>query len=245
MTTAQASLLLGVPPDQVRVRLHQPVRDGLLFSPSRGLWVPVPAEYRSWGVVPGVQFMDDLMTHLGRTYYVGWLSAAELHGAAHQRPQVTQVAVDHSVADRQVGRVRLRFHTRAGLSALPRLQHTVATGQVWVSSPELTAVDLVERPDSGGGTSNVATVLAELAADPGLAGHALATTAATCPAAIARRLGYLLELVGAPVDLDPLRALVASRPLSGRAVLTARGPRRGIVDDRWGLIVNSEVEADL
>lgn len=35
-----------------------------------------------------------MMAHLGRDYYLGWLSAAEMYGAAHQRPQVLQVAVD-------------------------------------------------------------------------------------------------------------------------------------------------------
>ena len=50
-----------------------------LFSPSRGLWVAIPAKYRTWGAPPAVEFVDQLLTHLERDYYVGWLSAAEIH----------------------------------------------------------------------------------------------------------------------------------------------------------------------
>jgi predicted transcriptional regulator of viral defense system len=246
VTTEQAAELLGVPVEHVRVRLNRPVREGLLFSPARGLWVPVPAEFRTWRVTPALYFLDDLMGNLGREYYVGWLSAAEVHGAAHQRPQVTQVAVDIPLRDKDLGRVRVQFHTRTGLAGLPRVRHQVPTGQVWVSSPELTAVDLADDPERGGGVSNVATVLADLATDPGLDGRILAEVAARYPAAGARRLGYLLDTVRAPTDLDPLRALVARRPLARPAVLTPQGPRRGSGDgDGWGVLVNTDVEPDL
>ncbi|HLW45558.1 MAG TPA: hypothetical protein VKR78_05045, partial [Acidimicrobiales bacterium] len=50
LSTAEASKLLGVPADQVRVRMHPLLRTGRAFSPARGFWVAVPPEYRSWGV---------------------------------------------------------------------------------------------------------------------------------------------------------------------------------------------------
>lgn len=69
------------------------------------------------------------------------------------------------------------------MGALPRVARQVPTGQVWVSSPELTALDLADRPQRGGGVSNVATVLAELAADPGLSAGGLVELAVRFPAA--------------------------------------------------------------
>ena len=104
VTTTEAAEILGVPRDQVRVRLNAGVHAGRLFSPSRGLWVAIPPKYRAWGAPPATEFLDQLMTHLGREYYVGWLSAAEIHGAAHQRPQTLQVAVDRPVQGRSFGR---------------------------------------------------------------------------------------------------------------------------------------------
>jgi predicted transcriptional regulator of viral defense system len=245
VTTEEVASLLGIPRDHVRVRLNQPVADHQLFSPGRGLWIPIPAEYRTWGATPATHFLDDFLRHLERKYYIGWLSAAELHGAAHQRPQVTQVAVNQTVANREVGRNRLVFYERSSLTNLPRLKLRVPTGEVWVSTRELTAVDLVDRPERGAGISNVATVLSELAHDPRLSGDLLARAAKEFPSGTARRLGYLLDLLKADVDLTPLRRLIATRPLARPAMLTPQGPRRGEQDANWGLLLNTVVEPDL
>lgn len=76
----------------------------------RGLYVPVPPQYRSWRVVPADQFIDVMMSHLGCDYYVGFLSAAAHWGAAHQAVQEYQVVVNRHVLNRDIKRVRLRFH---------------------------------------------------------------------------------------------------------------------------------------
>jgi len=47
VTTTEAAEILGVPKDQVRVRLNAGVHAGRLFSPSRGLWVAIPPKYRT------------------------------------------------------------------------------------------------------------------------------------------------------------------------------------------------------
>lgn len=70
----------------------------------------IPPEYRSWGVIPADWFIDDLMRHRGRRYYVALLSAAVYHGASHQAPQVFQVMADGRVLDRAIERVRPRFY---------------------------------------------------------------------------------------------------------------------------------------
>jgi hypothetical protein len=69
----------------------------------RGFHVIVPPEYRSLGCLPPEQFAPALMETLGMPYYAGLLSAAQFHGAAHQRPQVFQVVVEsitHSIRRR-------------------------------------------------------------------------------------------------------------------------------------------------
>ncbi len=55
---------------------------GRLFSPARGGYVPIPAEYRSWQAVPASHFIDPMMRHLDHDSYVAYLFAADLHGAA-------------------------------------------------------------------------------------------------------------------------------------------------------------------
>ncbi|MGH7881664.1 MAG: type IV toxin-antitoxin system AbiEi family antitoxin domain-containing protein [Candidatus Dormibacteraceae bacterium] len=245
VTTIQASKLLSVPVEQVPVRLNRQVVTNRLFSPSRGLWIPIPPEFRTWGVTPALHFVDDLMRHLGRSYYIGWLSAAEIFGAAHQRPQVFQVAVDQHTASRKLKRVELQFTTRSKLNSLPRIQHPTPTGKAWMAIPELTALDLVDEPRLSAGLSNAATVIAELASEPGLNGDTLAELATQFPATASRRLGYLLELTDAKVDLDPIRAHIQASQSLGPFKLSPTGPRRGFHNSIWQLIINTQVDPDL
>jgi predicted transcriptional regulator of viral defense system len=248
VTTEEAAQLLDVPPEHVRVRLNPLVRSGHVFTPSRGLWIAVPPEFRSWRVLPGVQFLDAMMRHLDRSYYVGWLSAAEMYGAAHQRPQVLQVAVDRHLPDRDVHRVRLRFTERSRLASLPRERHNVPTGQVWVSTPEVTALDLAADPGRGGGLSNVATVLTELAAEQRLDSGRLTRAADYFPLPAVRRLGYLLDAVQLPELAEALAPKAAARRTSAPDLLSPadRAPTPGAqVDDRWRIRVNAAVEPDL
>lgn len=57
----------------------------------RGFYVVIPIQYQLQGIVPPNYYIDELMTHVGKPYYVGLLSAAAMYGAAHQRPMLTQV----------------------------------------------------------------------------------------------------------------------------------------------------------
>jgi predicted transcriptional regulator of viral defense system len=249
ITTAEAAASLGVPEPHVRVRFHRLARRGKVFSPARGLWVAVPPSFRSWGTLPGLQFIDALMNHLGREYYVGWLSAAELHGAAHQRPQVLQVAVDRHTDDRDLGGVHLRFVQRRHVAHLPRVRQNTPTGQVWVATTELTALDLADAPRLGGGLNNVATVLGELAESGKFSPDALTSTAEHFPLSTQRRLGYLLECVGA-VELAEVLHPLAEQRRAFPADLLAPDAGDGAnadanVDKRWRLVVNTHVDPDL
>ena len=62
-----------------------------LFSPARGLYVVVPPEYRSMGVVPATHFIDPLMNHLGLEYYLGLATAAGWWGSSHHASQEFQI----------------------------------------------------------------------------------------------------------------------------------------------------------
>lgn len=241
-TAADAARAAGVASDVARPALARLEAKHQVFSPARGLYVCIPPEYRTWGAVPASWFVDPLMHHLDRRYYVGLLSAAELHGAAHQRPQAFQIVVDRTVRDRQFGRVRLRFLKGADISELPTLRMNVPTGVIVVSSPELTALDLANRPDDGGGLHNVATILMELVSAEKIDVGRLAPVASRFPRAAGRRLGWLLETFTGleAADLAEAEAGGGGEP----SALDPHAPRLGRVDRRWSLRLNASVEPD-
>lgn len=164
-------------------------------------------------------------------------------GAAHQRPQVFHVVVDKYLPNREFGRVRMQFIVNRHAGELATIPVNSPTDTLRVSAPEVTALDLVTRPYDSGGLSNVATVLIELFEDRQVGESGLIDAARYYPSVSVRRAGYLLEtFVGA--RLDALHRL--SQPLSHEpAPLQVGGVRRGPVDQRWNLRINSEIEPDL
>jgi predicted transcriptional regulator of viral defense system len=241
MSLEEIRSLTGLSHAAVTSGLQRLRKQRRVFSPTRGLCVVVPPEYRSWGVIPADWFIDGLMRHLGRRYYVALLSAASYHGAAHQAPQVFQVMADGRVLDRAIERVRLRFYVSEHAAETPIDMVTVHTGSIPVSSREATVVDLVREPRAGGGISNVATILTEIGE---LDGSALATLAARHGRALARRTGWMVDHYGSCRDLGPLR-LAARLDLGEPALLSPSGPRRGRADPTWGVRMNISVEPDL
>ena len=79
-----------------------------------GFFVIIPLEYRSTMTLPPEWFIADLMACLEQPYYVGLLSAASLHGAAHQQPQQFQVVT--TVPQREIRKkglaIRFFFKTQ-------------------------------------------------------------------------------------------------------------------------------------
>ena len=245
VSTTEIAEILGVDAASVPSSLERAREAGKMVSVTKGAWVPVPAEDRIAGAPPLSHFVHQLMEHLGHAYYVGFLSAAAIHGASHQSPMVFQVVTPARLRDRLIGRGRLAFLQRAAAGERPRVAHNVPTGSIWVSTPEVTVFDLVESPRDGAGLSNVATIIGDLLIDGILDADRLAAVGAAYPAAVAQRVGHVIDFmsteVGAGLDTAPLRELVAGsryRPLSPSGA-------RGRQDPRWHIVANTSIEHDL
>jgi len=239
-TTTELEEMTGQKGAVLRKSLARLTKEGRLFTPARGLYVVVPPEYRSWKVLPAEWFIDGMMKHLGRDYYVGFLNAAALHGASHQVPQTFRIVTTKWLKDRDIERVRLRFTTTEHVTDMPTERRTVQTGYMTVATPETTVVDLAWRPILGGGISNVATVIKEIGE---LDTELLARIAPLRNRATVRRLGWLIERFRTDLDAHWLR--VVARPEEGEPALLVPGRKRGELDHRWGLRINATVEPDV
>lgn len=216
-----------------------------VISPVRGFWVIVPPEYRSLGCLPAEQFVPELMQFMNLPYYVGLLTSAAYHGAAHQRPQAFQVMTTRPRRQIERGRVQVEFVVRADAAELPVVKRNTQTGVIRVSTPEATALDIVGYQDRCAGLENVATILAELGnlLNPEELVH---VASGHGPQSWAQRLGYLLDLVGHDEVTGPLSEWVAASvnrvtPLLHAEQATTGAPR----NLRWQIAVNVELEPDL
>ena len=242
-TTQEAVAALGSSPVAARASIRRLREKGRVAMPFRGFHLIVSPEYRALGCLPADQFVPQLMEHLGLAYYAGLLSAASLHGAAHQAPMVFQTIAADNRPEIRCGRVRVEFVARNNVDEIPTVQKNTLRGVLRVSTPEATAFDLVGYPGHAGGLSNVVTILSELAEN--LDAVKLLAETGRSPLPWTQRLGYLLERVEA-VDLAvPLAEHVAIHAKEYVPLRPRKSVARASRDSRWRLFVNEEVEADL
>lgn len=241
-STNDAIRQVNASPGAVRDQIRRLRDTGELATPMRSLHLIVPAEYRRLGCLPAEQFIEALMRRLDQPYYVGLLSAAERHGAAHQRPQAFQVMTNKNHRPVECGRVRIEFMGRREIERVPKVTFNVPTGQVKYATPEVTALDLVGYPDRAGGLNNVATVLSELAAL--LDSEKLVLAASVSPLAWAQRLGYLLDRLGDTTRTAALADFVAVRAKSDALLRRAKKGAPSTRDSKWKLLVNADVDPD-
>jgi predicted transcriptional regulator of viral defense system len=242
-TAGEVAATLSIPEEQVSVRLRVPAQRGEWVSPMHGLWIPIPPEYRTWGAPPGIEVVTAMMAHADARYYVGWLAAAELHGAAHQAPQVFQVATSRRLRGRQVGRTRFEFFTRSAVGRLPVESRTTRTGVVQVSTLHTTMLDVATDVRAAAGMDNAATVVVELAEQDGFDAGTLVEVAREYPVATLQRVGWLLEHFG-DMDLRTIEGAVRDRRV-GQARLDPTRRLVGPLDVRWNVRLNTTVEPDL
>ncbi|MGM9746434.1 MAG: type IV toxin-antitoxin system AbiEi family antitoxin [Paludibacteraceae bacterium] len=166
---------------------------GVLCPVHRGFYVIVPPQYASKRIVPPIYYIDQLMSYLHKPYYISLLNAAEMFGAAHQRPQTCSVMTVLPKSSVSLSKNnQLVWVYRSSIPTDFLLSKNSETGMIYYSNAELTAIDLVQYAQYVGGLSRVATILAELAEQldfRGAASHLFGYTSI----ATLQRLGYILD----------------------------------------------------
>jgi predicted transcriptional regulator of viral defense system len=229
--------------EAVQATIRRLKKRGSLVSPRRGFYVVVPPEYRSAGCPPATWFVDDLMQHLGRDYYVALLTAAALHGVGHQQPMSFQVIADAIERDIQLGRVRIEFHVSKKVHGAVTTRLQTETGTMVVATPETTAFDLVRYSSASGYWSNIATVLGELVEriDP----KPLVEGARRVAQSDVQRLGWILDFLGHEELASALSLFLQGKRLVATRLSIHCEATSAILNARWKVLVNDEVEPDL
>lgn len=207
-----------------------------------GLFLIVPLEYQIIGAPPPIWYIDSLMNYLGLPYYVGLLTASSLLGFAHQQPAEFQVITTKQIKPLRIGRTMLRFFYNKQLEKMPIQKLKSETGYFNISSPEVTACDLIKYVKAAGSLNNAATVLAELSNK--INPIQLVNIASLYDLPTLQRVGYLLEKFGEKKVTDHLFSLLSSKKLRYSALRTGKSLNKSKKDARWRLMVNEEVEID-
>ena len=218
-----------------------------IASVYRGFYVIIPVQYVLRGSVPATYYIDQLMVYLSKPYYVCMLSAAELLGAAHQRPQ--QFSVMTTFPKRRVVSTRnviIDWFYREGLPEDALITKNTETGTIRISNPLLTAADLVQYQQHVGGLSRVATVLEELSEQINMKSQ-FASLASFVKKVTWQRLGYILEHVVEENELaDELYEQIRNLPgsLMYMPLSTSAEDNTSERNSRWKININVQIEKD-
>lgn len=243
-TRREALRALGMRPRTLTMALQRLHKTKRILQIRRGFYVIVPLEYSAGGAVPVDWFIDSLMKFLGERYYVGVLTAAALHGAAHQQPQQYHVVVGSALRPVESDVVRIRFFRNKSVRRAAVEQTKTYTGYMPVSTPSWTALDVVRFNTKIGGLDGVLTTLVELA-DKITPEDLLAVARKETELSQVQRLGWLLDRAGRSNLTGPLAAWVARKRPTKIVLDLSRDARGFRKDPRWQVIVNAQPEAEV
>lgn len=211
----------------------------------KGFYVIIPVEYRTSGTMGPRTFIDSLMLHLSLPYYVGLLSAAEVHGSSHQKPMSLQVITDRQTKPINKESFSIEFYTKSKFLFENLSESLTKTGSFKLSSPEQTAIDLILFPTDSGGLNNVATVIEGLAEI--IDGTRLREAAKNDPSistAHLQRLGYLLDILGKEDIATHLFKLVEKQNLQVTPLRPDLRWTNSERSNRWKVAANEEVDPE-
>jgi predicted transcriptional regulator of viral defense system len=196
-------------------------------------------------------FIDAMMEHIKVKYYIGLLSAATHWGAGHQAVMIYQVVVDKPVYKVSFEKMKIDFVVKSVDFPEKELKRVAGLGgYLKISSPELTAIDVIHFARKSGGLNNVATVLEELSERFEKNAFEQVCKSPRTPTVTLQRLGYLLMRILHEASLaDKVYKALSERRYVPIYLSQAKSKTNTKMsdfeyDDKWKLYINTKVEPD-
>jgi predicted transcriptional regulator of viral defense system len=231
----------------IKLALKRLVDKKKIISVSKGFYIIISPTYQNLGILPPTMFMDDLMEYLERPYYISLLSAASLHGAAHQQPQLNFMCTTlPSMRDTKKKGIQIKYVIKRNFPKSHITQKKTESGYVNVSDPILTCLDLINFYKTIGGFNRAATVIDELSEEIRENDINYSILQLSSMANI-QRLGYLWEYECGQVGLsNVLFKVMKEHSCSFKTynLNPSKDLQKQINGNRWNINVNTEIEID-
>jgi len=250
-TAQEAVAALGVTHGAFLDAVERLQRRHLVLNPKQGFYVVVPPQFAAWQAPPPNWYIHELMNYLGRPYYVGLLQAAQLHGATHQAVMEFQVITNKRASAVRAGRNRIVFYYRKNMHGVrPGLiSWKTDTGSMHVSSPALTALDLIRYPNACAGLDHAAGVISDLAKR--IDSKQMTILSAEIEKPVVQRLGFLLDWLGHSRLSQPMHEALFKKQdirwveLDSKEVVDMSFARKVLErNQRWRVVIRRYPELD-
>lgn len=194
-------------------------------------------------------YIDALMKHLNAKYYVGLLSASSFWGASHQASMTYQVVTNKVIKPLLFEKGRIEFVAKQNSFSEKGLQKVSGEGgYFFVSSPELTSIDLLRFPKKCGHLNNVATILEDLFEKCTEEKMIEIYNDSSSPTLSLQRLGFLSDVILKKKKEAKIIERVLCERKRVRALLSVSKKDTVLkslpFNERWMLYINTIVEPD-
>ena len=231
--------------EALQSELRRLINKGEIVTLRKGFYLILPPRYRRFGQLPVELFIDKLFKYLGKNYYMACLSAAKFHGAAHQQIQKDYI-ITELPAIRDIEKpVSLSFLTLSHWPMSNIEKRKSEAGYFNLSSPTLTALDLIHYQSKLGGLNKLFTVIEELVEE--ITSHDLKEILTWYPyKSSLQRLGYLLDQVWSDNKLTyPIYEELNMRGYHPILLSPTNHRKAGEAKNRWKIDANLSLDSDL
>ncbi len=206
-----------------------------------GFYVIIPATYSKYKIIPTDLYINDLMSFLGKKYYVGLYTAAGYWGASHQATMEYYVITDYpAIRNIKNKRVGINFFVKKQWSEECIIKRKTDAGYINVSSPELTVLDLLDY--SNFSINRIATIIEDLGDE--MTVSKLKKLIPLSKTSTIQRLGYIFDKVLITNRFEGvLKDELKNRNIFP-VVLAKGASKKGNTDPKWKVIQNTLIETD-
>lgn len=230
----------------IKSELSRLIEKKSIVNLRKGFYLIIPPRYSKQGQVPIQLYIEKLFKYLNRNYYLGFYSAAKFHGASHQQTQRDYLMTEKpKLNDIKKNTFDIRFFTTSKWSNKNLLDKKSDAGVFKISSPALTAVDLIHHQTKLGGLNRMLAILEELTEE--INQNDIAELLTWYPhKSTLQRFGYLLEEVEADKNLSNQIKKHLKKSRFFPVLLSPKtGQKPGAVDNFWKVAINIKLESDL
>ncbi len=226
--------------------LSRLVKKGEIVNLRQGFYLILPPRYRSYQKIPLDLYSEKLFNYLNKPYYIGLYSAAAFYGASHQQVQkeylITQVP---NIRNIKKGVIFLNVFASSCWPSQNILQKKSDAGYFKVSSPALTAIDLIHYQTKLGGINRMLAIIEELMEE--IKTEDIKKLLSWYPhTSSIQRLGFLLsELQADPAIVKLLSEYLKKKKNYPILLSPEKNRKPGSTDNIWKVDVNIEMESDL
>jgi predicted transcriptional regulator of viral defense system len=230
----------------IRSELSRLVNKREVVNLRKGYYLIIPPRYAASGKLPIQLYGEKLFRHLNQNYYLGFYTAAKIHGASHQQVQRDYVlTTTPKLNNISKGTLDIRFFTTSHWPDNNILTKKADAGTYKISSPGLTALDLLHHQTKLGGLNRMLAVVDELVEE--IDELDLINLLSWYPnRSTMQRFGFLLEVIG---KNEEHQEKIFDHLKSNKYFPVLLSPnsqqKPGSVNNRWKVDVNIKLESDL